>query len=185
MSNLTLQTKSLNIVISLKLINFDQFKELLTKWCVSYCEQYAFILHDKDITGEGVAKIPHIHLVCYLFKRQRLKQCLYQISEQCHIDINAISIDKTSNIDASIQYLIHKGYPDKFQYDIKDIYTNIIYEDLIDILEDDIQTFDYDTVKNIARSCCCYQEYIKRVWKWYNRYWRILEKMWQWYGNDL
>lgn len=183
MSNLMTQTKNINIVISIKDTPLYNFTPYLEKWLVGECETYAYIIHDKDIDENGVLKTKHCHIVAVLFKRKRLKQCIGELCEICNINANAISIEKASNIDASIQYLIHKGHLSKYQYDVKDIVSNIDYDDLNDILNDNVQAFDFDTIKEICILSIDERDYLRRVWKWYGRYWRILDKMWLWYGK--
>lgn len=182
MANLQQQTKSLNIVISIKDIPLYNIEPQLKKWCVGNCEQYAYILHDKDQV-DGLLKTKHIHLVAYLNKRQRLKQAMTNISNDIGVSVQAISIEKASNIDACIQYLVHKGHADKYQYSVGDIKSNLEYDELIDIINDDIDLFDYDHVVEIATTSVDEKEYTRRTWKWQTRHWRLLEKMWLWYGN--
>lgn len=129
MPNLTTQTAKINAIISLKDFDFDKVHsvlESLTNWCESNTKMYAFILHDKDTLENGSLKTPHIHLVALLISsRWRLSTTLNNISSATGVNELAISIDKVSDFNGSIQYLVHKNNNDKYKYDVIDIKTNL------------------------------------------------------------
>lgn len=91
----------------------------------SNCYQYASIIHDKDIDNDGVLKIKHLHLVFECPKRHRLSFYLNRLSEYFDIPKELISIQVSNSFDGDIQYLIHKNNVDKYQYDVKDIMSNM------------------------------------------------------------
>lgn len=85
--------------------------------------EYAYILHDKDIFEEdteehkkGEKKKPHFH-VLLSFKNARSDDSLKKELNLKHIE--------TSNFYAYTRYLIHLGYPQKYQYSSNDIITNM------------------------------------------------------------
>lgn len=130
MSNLTTQTAKINAIISLKDRSFEDITSNITpkllNWCESNCKLYAFILHDKDTLDNGEIKTPHIHLVCLLNgSRWRLSTTLNNIADALKVSEMAVSIDKVSDFNGSIQYLIHKNNNDKYQYPLTDIVTNM------------------------------------------------------------
>ena len=92
--------------------------------------EYAYIEHnediwDKDITDEetgeikykkGEKKKPHTHVIINLKNARTIKS----IKEELNIDYI-----ESCNFYASARYLIHLGYPNKYQYNKKDIITNM------------------------------------------------------------
>lgn len=95
----------------------------LIKICDFY--QYAFIEHTKDIYEEdgedhvkGELKKSHIHVILK-FDNARHKS---KIAKELGINENYI---QKANFVAYTRYLIHKDDPTKFQYEEKNIFTNI------------------------------------------------------------
>lgn len=92
--------------------------------------EYAYIEHNEDIwgkditdeeTGEikykkGEKKKPHTHVIINLKNARTIKS----IKEELNIDYI-----ESCNFYASARYLIHLGYPNKYQYNKKDIITNM------------------------------------------------------------
>lgn len=85
--------------------------------------EYAYILHDEDVWEDdteehkaGDKKKPHYHVVLN-FKNARSIDKLKQELGLKHLE--------TCNYYFYIRYLIHKDYPRKFQYDEKEIVTNM------------------------------------------------------------
>lgn len=81
--------------------------------------EYAYILHDKDITEDGTQKKPHWHIVL------RLNGSINEryICDWFGIEPQYIERIKGRFVDA-LAYLVHKNEPFKYQYDIKSIKTN-------------------------------------------------------------
>lgn len=77
---------------------------------------YAYILHDKDIDINGEIKKQHYHLFLK-FQNPRFFKSIRLLFKGAHIE-------PCISIDASINYLIHNGKPDKYQYDQREIITN-------------------------------------------------------------
>lgn len=129
MPNLTTQTAKINCVLSLNDSAYEKVNDImqhLAEWCETNCKMYAFILHDKDTLDDGTLKTPHLHLVALLnSNRWRLSTTLNNISAATGLNELAISIDKTSDFNGSIQYLIHRNNKDKYQYNVIDIQTNL------------------------------------------------------------
>lgn len=79
--------------------------------------EYAYILHDKDVDSNGDLKKPHYHVLCWF-------------PSYVHIDafvkVTGRNVEAFTSIrsrDRSIQYLVHRNDPDKYQYDISDIHS--------------------------------------------------------------
>lgn len=87
----------------------------------------AIILHDEDIWTEndpgfdpakytiGEKKKPHWHIVLK-FQNPRWNNSLAQ-----ELGIKPNYLEKCTNLDAALLYLVHEGYPDKYQYDIEKV----------------------------------------------------------------
>lgn len=132
MANLNTQTGKILLVINfedkqVKQEVIDNFKE----WLEKNTKQYAFILHDQDILENGTLKTPHLHAVCNMNNsKQRIATILNDLTKTLDISAFLVTIDKYSSFNASIQYLIHKNNEEKYQYDVKDIITNIPTQEL-------------------------------------------------------
>lgn len=98
--------------------------------------QYAIILHDKDKyekniidedTGElknkeGEIKKAHYHVLISLKNARTDKSMLEELNQEGKL--NFVHIE-TANFYAYARYLIHLGYPSKYQYSSNDIITNM------------------------------------------------------------
>ncbi len=85
---------------------------------------YASIIHDKDTVSNGELKTKHLHLYGEKTSQIALKTLLNELCDKLSIEQNQISIEKANNDFLPIQYLTHKNDPNKYQYDIKLVYTN-------------------------------------------------------------
>lgn len=83
---------------------------------------YAYICHDKDVKEDGTPKKKHYHLILW-FDREK---SIHALSKELGIAQNRI--DWKADIYGTLQYLIHKNHPDKYQYDFNSVVTN--FDDL-------------------------------------------------------
>lgn len=81
-------------------------------------KEWAYCLHDCDYDDEGLRKKPHIHWVGRGDPRS-----LSAVAKFLGLKENEIELGK--NFKALIQYLIHLNNPEKAQYSIDDVVTNI------------------------------------------------------------
>ncbi len=106
--------------------------------------KYVYILHTKDkkefnsnlnnISSSGnnlvssvnftIFKTPHIHLLIYLSKRRRMNSVLKEIASLLDMPLNCVSIRICNNIPLALNYFIHFGFNNKFQYSFSDLKTN-------------------------------------------------------------
>lgn len=117
----------------------------IKNWCETYCDLYAFIEHEQDITPQGVKEGCHYHIVARLKERKRLATTLNELVFGLGLDNGiGIEIDRYNCLEGSIQYLIHKNDLDKTQHKPSEIVTNLPKEELETILEaeNDSLTFD-------------------------------------------
>lgn len=82
-------------------------------------ENYAYILHDCDISSEGIAKKHHWHVVIH-FKNQR-----YLHAVACELQIPTNYVQTCSSFGGAVRYLIHYDDEQKYQYPFESIQTNI------------------------------------------------------------
>lgn len=84
---------------------------------------YALILHDRDTYTEGESedhqagdpKKPHWHIVL------RLQNPRWQEALAKELGINPNYLEPCRNRDSALLYMIHDGYPDRYQYDVSDV----------------------------------------------------------------
>lgn len=98
--------------------------------------QYAIILHDKDTYGKDIIdedtkeikhiteeiKKAHYHVLISLKNARTDKSMLEELNQDGKLHFVHI---ETANFYAYTRYLIHLGYPAKYQYSANDIITNM------------------------------------------------------------
>lgn len=112
--------------------DFQVYYEKLKAWCDINAELYAFIGHDKDTDEDGTPKFRHIHALIILKRgcEPRLITSLNRLANAVGISAVDIDITKADSIESCIRYNIHKGYPQKYQYEPSDMVTNLTQEEL-------------------------------------------------------
>lgn len=90
---------------------------------------FAGILHDKDVWADsdddleghiaGELKKPHWHFVV------RFKQARWSTALAAELGIDDRYIRKCNAFEAALLYLIHDGFPDKYQYDFTDVFGSL------------------------------------------------------------
>lgn len=108
---------------SLVLYPYEDEKDMETLNYIKKYFEYAYIEHNYDVWEEdteehkrGEVKKAHIHVIIY-FKNARSMESIKK-----ELNINYI---ESCNFYAYARYLIHLGYPSKYQYSSNDIVTNI------------------------------------------------------------
>ena len=81
-------------------------------------KEWAYCLHDSDVNDEGELKKPHIHWV-----GRGDPRTLSAVAKFLGLKENEVELGK--NFKALIQYLIHLNNPEKAQYSIEDVVSNI------------------------------------------------------------
>ena len=94
---------------------FDNLADLVTK-AIGVNDNFAYILHDKDTKDTGEIVEPHYHLLL-VFKNPRSFEAIQRSFVGAHIE-------ETLNIVSAVNYLIHNGKPNKYNYKKSDIVTN-------------------------------------------------------------
>lgn len=153
MANLGTRTKNINIVIRKnKYIDIERLNE----WLGINCDKYAYIMHEKDINLEGVVEGVHYHLVITLNKVQRLSTTLTSLCEWLEFDNPfGIEIDKTNNLEGSIQYLIHKNDKQKTQHELSEVVHNWAVSEMLTIMNSEATNgaLTIERVKAICQEC--------------------------------
>lgn len=91
---------------------------------------FAYIMHNKDYDEKGVLKRPHLHLVLECPTRRRVSYYLKHLSIMFGVQRTQVQVEVSNNFDWDIQYLIHKNNPEKYQYDVNEIVTNMSQSEL-------------------------------------------------------
>lgn len=89
---------------------------------------YAYIEHNQDRTKTNELKKPHVHLTI------RFNNARYRNSIALELGISPNYMQKCESLEKSLQYLIHYGIKDKYQYDLSEVKGNL-KEKLEKILE--------------------------------------------------
>lgn len=122
---------------------------------------YAYILHDKDVTEDGEIKKAHWHVVVNVGKNARWNTA---IADELGITPNYV--EKCGKLDRALQYLIHYNEPDKYHYDLSEVHGNLktrlkieinkedkTEDERVDRLIDFINESGYLTVTEFAKYC--------------------------------
>lgn len=88
---------------------------------IKSCYEYAYILHDKDVSDEGEVKKVHIHCIVKLPKPKTLHSLCNDVGLEDRF------CQKVNNEKYALRYLIHKDNKDKYQYSENDILSNMNY----------------------------------------------------------
>lgn len=135
--SITSQVKKANCII-----DFDTFDPKLVRskfaplkeYCDTNCNEYGFIFHDRDIIEKtGKVKTYHIHAVLTLKKKKRISTIINSLADVCSVNPMAVTVKKMTSFEGSFQYLTHKNDPDKYQYGLDEVITNLD-EDEVDII---------------------------------------------------
>ena len=112
--------------------------------------RYAFILHDRDYHEDGTLKTPHFHIYAETnASGKRLGTYLNEIAKGLGVNTLAVSIDKPTDKEACIQYLIHKNAPEKVQYNLEEVRTNIPMDELKAIMEHETTAWSVDYIREV------------------------------------
>lgn len=115
------------------------------KKALEYVEKnfdYAWILHDKDVTENGELKKPHIHCVIRVGTIARWRS---SVAEELGISLAYI---EGCSLKKQLRYLIHFDNDDKHKYDIEEVHGNL-KKKLIDEIEGDTSQEDEKVAKMI------------------------------------
>lgn len=101
--------------------SFSDFKKKLVSVYnnIKGLEKYILILHDKDTDEVGSLKAPHVHL----YLKFSMPYDSKYISQWFDIEEQYINKVKGRWKDVA-SYSVHRNAPDKFQYDVKEVFSN-------------------------------------------------------------
>ena len=94
--------------------------------------QYALMKHDKDTKKDGAPKKVHWHGVVLNSGRLMYRNTL---ANALSIDPRFVQAPKADKPNGALRYLCHLDNPEKYQYSLSDIVTNISEEDMEELLE--------------------------------------------------
>ena len=128
--SLDTQTKKFSLVINFPKDTRKECEVLAKVKAFSMkMEEYYYIVHDKDYDEFGTLKTKHIHWLFRIKEKQkRLKTVLNEVNNELFNGSDQtrslISIESWKNYEATIQYLVHKNNPEKYQYKVEEVHTN-------------------------------------------------------------
>lgn len=119
------ESKCFEVIVWVESYDCEHIKDTCDKY--EYIKQYAFALHDKDEN-----KKPHYHIMLQTYETQPSTR----IAKDFCVLENAVekckSTKKTHQFDDMLLYLIHFNAPDKFQYDVSSVVSNMDYAGFIE-----------------------------------------------------
>ncbi len=117
--------------------------DVITNACLGAFD-YAIMLHDSDIDLEGKPKKPHFHVAIWRPRSATLKQIkdLFEIS-------HAERPKYGSSLGDYITYMTHEKEPNKHQYPIDQLITNISHETLEKVCSSDLGRVEDKTEETI------------------------------------
>lgn len=135
--------------------DFSVYYERLEAWCKINSKLYAFIGHDKDTLEDGSLKFRHIHALIILKDgdKPRLKTSLNRIASVTGLDVSDIDITKAESIDGCLRYNLHIGYPQKYQYSLNEMVTNLTEAELQPFLNTEVQYITADYILKLIELC--------------------------------
>lgn len=181
---LSSQKKSVAIVVSLNAedyANYVESAESLRDYLAANCSLWAFIKHDLDVQVDGSFKTPHVHIVATGLHRKRLSTWISDISKVMQVGVFAVNVEPLSSFEAQFQYLIHKNNPEKHQYDISEVVTNIPSDQYDLYLDASRAPLDFDEIVRLCESTDDLIDIIEYlgITSWLT-YHRVVKDIWLW-----
>lgn len=138
---------------------------------------YALILHDSDLTDEGIPKTEHFHICIYRGKRSRLLTVVNELHKWLGYPANCISVRIPECWNRSLRYLVHLDNPEKAPYNPMEVQTSNA-----DIMQRAYESFtdfvSYDTIDKVVVEKVLLPDIIKALGiDVYNKYWRVVKAL--------
>lgn len=133
--------------------SFEEIERLLNE-----AKHYAWCYHDKDENEDGTKVTPHTHIIIIFEQQKSLKWIQDKINStqntlgECRKKVGNDFVPLS--IEGLYSYLLHIGYPDKYQYDLderhidnleywkrydKEVITNVDQDFIADLLSTEFQ----------------------------------------------
>ena len=109
------RSKSFNLVLYPE---WDNYSDILSHLKREHSVFLGMITHDKDVNDEGLPKKEHTHVVVRYENQIWSTALCKRIGLPHHYKL----IENTGNFRKSVRYLVHIDHPNKFQYDIDDVW---------------------------------------------------------------
>lgn len=138
MENKTKKTKTQDIRFFIVVYDEPTQEQLIQCGCI----EYSYIKHDSDLTDDGEPKKAHYHLYIKLRARKTINAIakIFNINEkQAQFFVQFVADEVKS-----IRYLIHADDAEKYQYNIKDIISNMNLDSYFNL-----ELTDLEFVKNV------------------------------------
>lgn len=141
----------------------------------NFFNEWAFVLHDKDVYEDGSPKKPHYHLIGKLPHN-------FTPSGICfHLGITDSSLANISSWKGAVRYLMHLDNPEKHQYSNDEIQTNFSLVPFLVQKEDDTaqasQIYAYITESNPSLQEVVEYCLRKNLWSAFRRGFAVWSKL--------
>lgn len=143
-----------------KLFHLVLFPDSVTYDCnhsltvaVQLFDQYAFILHDSDIHEDGTPKKSHWHLI----GRRAVPMRFRTVCDKLELPLECMTAPDPkfrSSFRSSFRYLLHLDNPDKYQYQLEQLSTNISEDEMKRYIEYDAKpSAESDALDSLLSFC--------------------------------
>lgn len=144
------------------------------------CYRYAFSFHLQDKEKDGSPKRPHLHVYSEYLSCDRIGTRLNELKDVFHLGKLSVSIKVAGSEAGCVKYLIHKGWPDKFQYDKTEIVSNYDGDDLEEILNSQDNEFTFNNIVNLCHNSSTLLEVMEVIGiKMYRAYRPVIMDIWK------
>lgn len=178
------QTKKISGIVSLagdnsNYLSLEEIINSMDDYFLSFSSRYAFRVHDMDFDAVGNPKTLHIHFVADMKKRQRLSTLLNALSLALDVDPLAVSIQKYTSFEGCFQYLCHRNNPDKVQYCLYLVHSNLPYDEMKLLMKEDVTALDMEGLFSIVANASSKTEILSKIGLYYYRLYRgVIFDLW-------
>ncbi|MDO4293545.1 MAG: Rep family protein [Eubacteriales bacterium] len=150
-------------------------------------EQYAYILHDKDIQKDGTAKKPHWHIELKLYKSRRRAD----VAAWFGLSESYIQDSKSGKYENMLLYLIHENAPEKHQYSQEEVSSNFNYAERLETIRNNKIKLDKDARKNELMEMAASGTLRRYNWSQFltvrewDMYKRSIQNAWEYRDNQI
>lgn len=173
MPHLDTKTTKVNGFVHFKGLNFFEMPLLgIQDYFNENCVRWGFCVHDEDLANDGDCVNPHIQFVFDLKKQKRLITVVNDIARVCDVDPLAVTVDRYTSFIASYQYLIHRNRPQKHQYEVERLITNLPDDERDLMVKSNYFVLDFDNLFELVSNASTETEIIAVIGIGYYRHYR-------------
>ena len=143
---------------------YEEHYEMVKSALETIGYKYAMQKHDKDQNEDGTYKKLHWHVVVICEKREWQTP----FAKRLGLDARFVQYPLASEPNGAIRYLSHLDDPDKAQYNVEDIETNIsntelerLHQKAVKKSKDEEQENLLDDIERLARKTMSYKDFFR------------------------